>query len=335
MQQQDALAVAQNGGVVGDVADDGDVGVDGDEDLDDDDMDKISSSPSIEDGGYSLPPAWPRRVDSLNASISFSFDHSESPTRSDPRSSSPYLDSPLHLPLQSSGQQASKAAVDPANSRHHPGEYTGSYRDDHETGQAKPDESANEPVTAENDPHTGGGASLQAIDQGNSPAKTEPSMMAKYSGRAQESTTTSDHGMGPGLQHNEKDHSSRIEVADFSIDRTGDSAPNKPKYDEDEGYEFLIPYDSSSGDDDDDDDAIFVDDSRFIDSGWGGECLRDTEDIDFDFVYALHTFVATVEGQANATKGDTMVLLDDSNSYWWLVRVAKDSSIGMVSAFFH
>ena len=70
------------------------------------------------------------------------------------------------------------------------------------------------------------------------------------------------------------------------------------------------------------------DDHRFIDSGWGGECLRETEDIDFEFVYALHTFVATVEGQANAQKGDTMVLLDDSNSYWWLVRVVKDSTIG-------
>lgn len=56
------------------------------------------------------------------------------------------------------------------------------------------------------------------------------------------------------------------------------------------------------------------------------------EDIDFDFVYALHTFVATVEGQANATKGDTMVLLDDSNSYWWLVRIVKDSSIGYLPA---
>lgn len=55
---------------------------------------------------------------------------------------------------------------------------------------------------------------------------------------------------------------------------------------------------------------------------------RYAEDIDFDFVYALHTFVATVEGQANAAKGDTMVLLDDSNSYWWLVRVVKDGSIG-------
>jgi hypothetical protein len=58
----------------------------------------------------------------------------------------------------------------------------------------------------------------------------------------------------------------------------------------------------------------------------------DDEDIDFEFVYALHTFVATVEGQANATKGDTMVLLDDSNSYWWLVRVVKDNSIGYLPA---
>ncbi|OAL71198.1 hypothetical protein A7D00_4861 [Trichophyton violaceum] len=58
----------------------------------------------------------------------------------------------------------------------------------------------------------------------------------------------------------------------------------------------------------------------------------DDEDIDFEFVYALHTFIATVEGQANATKGDTMVLLDDSNSYWWLVRVVKDGSIGYLPA---
>lgn len=52
------------------------------------------------------------------------------------------------------------------------------------------------------------------------------------------------------------------------------------------------------------------------------------EDIDFEMVYALHTFTATVEGQANATKGEHMVLLDDSNSYWWLVRIVRDSSIG-------
>lgn len=78
----------------------------------------------------------------------------------------------------------------------------------------------------------------------------------------------------------------------------------------------------------DDDDETSPYDPDFLASGWSAHCLQDVEDIDFEFVYALHTFVATVEGQANATKGDTMVLLDDSNSYWWLVRVVKDSSIG-------
>lgn len=94
---------------------------------------------------------------------------------------------------------------------------------------------------------------------------------------------------------------------------------------------LTIPYEESF-EDDDDSNLSFPDDTRFIDSGWAAECLQDTEDIDFEFVYALHTFVATVEGQANATKGDTMVLLDDSNSYWWLVRVVKDSSIGYLPA---
>jgi hypothetical protein len=100
--------------------------------------------------------------------------------------------------------------------------------------------------------------------------------------------------------------------------------------DDDETPDFdpalTVPYDESF---EDDDSALSIpDDYNFIDSGWAVECLQDIEDIDFEFVYALHTFVATVEGQANATKGDTMVLLDDSNSYWWLVRVVKDSSIG-------
>jgi hypothetical protein len=45
-------------------------------------------------------------------------------------------------------------------------------------------------------------------------------------------------------------------------------------------------------------------------------------------MYALHSFAATVEGQANATKGDMLVLLDDSNSYWWLVRIVRDHTVG-------
>ncbi|KAL1868507.1 protein phosphatase regulator [Diaporthe australafricana] len=89
--------------------------------------------------------------------------------------------------------------------------------------------------------------------------------------------------------------------------------------------DLIVPYESSTDEDDDDDNFLETNDPRFIDSGWG-------EDIDFELVYALHTFIATVEGQANATKGDAMVLLDDSNSYWWLVRVVKDSSIGYLPA---
>lgn len=40
------------------------------------------------------------------------------------------------------------------------------------------------------------------------------------------------------------------------------------------------------------------------------------ENIDFDLVYALHNFIATVEGQATVHKGNSLTLLDDSNSYW-------------------
>lgn len=97
--------------------------------------------------------------------------------------------------------------------------------------------------------------------------------------------------------------------------------------DDDTDIPPMIPYEPSL-EEDDDADFPFPTDPRYIDFGWEGTCLQYPEDIDFEFVYALHTFVATVEGQANATKGDTMVLLDDSNSYWWLVRLVKDSSIG-------
>ncbi|ORE02808.1 hypothetical protein BCV72DRAFT_42219 [Rhizopus microsporus var. microsporus] len=56
------------------------------------------------------------------------------------------------------------------------------------------------------------------------------------------------------------------------------------------------------------------------------------EDINFDLVYALHTFVATVDGQASVIKGDAMTLLDDTNSYWWLVRALKTSEVGYIPA---
>ncbi|KAK0528127.1 protein phosphatase regulator [Tilletia horrida] len=56
------------------------------------------------------------------------------------------------------------------------------------------------------------------------------------------------------------------------------------------------------------------------------------ENIDFDLVYALHNFIATVEGQATVHKGNSLTLLDDSNSYWWLVRVLRTQEVGYIPA---
>jgi hypothetical protein len=76
----------------------------------------------------------------------------------------------------------------------------------------------------------------------------------------------------------------------------------------------------------------------------GGEGFLDDEDddesdlsvpnesIDFDMVYAFHSFAATVEGQANVVKGDSLYLMDDTNSYWWLVRVLKTQEVGYIPA---
>ncbi|KAG1046421.1 hypothetical protein G6F43_011094 [Rhizopus delemar] len=64
----------------------------------------------------------------------------------------------------------------------------------------------------------------------------------------------------------------------------------------------------------------------------GSELSIPDEDINFDLVYALHTFTATVEGQASVVRGDALTLLDDSNSYWWLVKVLKTAEVGYIPA---
>ncbi|KAI8619224.1 hypothetical protein BC830DRAFT_810494 [Chytriomyces sp. MP71] len=54
--------------------------------------------------------------------------------------------------------------------------------------------------------------------------------------------------------------------------------------------------------------------------------------IDYSLVYALHSFVANLEGQVCVLKGDPLALLDDSNSYWWLVRCCKTEEVGYIPA---
>lgn len=260
---------------------------DGNEDeLDEDMMDKISSSPSIDDGGCFLPTPkdWPFQVGSRTLATTR---HTPPHRRgSSERSSRPFMDAPVHLPL-SLAQPMDYQENDPGM-HHHLSSTQGEY-------QWKPDDSVIDELSV----------MLEQLEHF-VPVSTPQKVIDDYD----ESYYAEDHELSD-------QEDSETSVIDEAID-IDDSC----FYDDD----LMIPYVSS---DEDDDDAMPIPtDSRFIDSGWGGECLQDIEDIDFEFVYALHTFVATVEGQANATKGDTMVLLDDSNSYWWLVRVVKDSSIG-------
>lgn len=64
----------------------------------------------------------------------------------------------------------------------------------------------------------------------------------------------------------------------------------------------------------------------------GSELSIPDPNIDFDLVYALHTFTATVDGQATVVRGDALTLLDDGNSYWWLIKVLKSAEVGYIPA---
>lgn len=88
----------------------------------------------------------------------------------------------------------------------------------------------------------------------------------------------------------------------------------------------------------DEDHSVLEDDSpdeqqeEYIEDDNSSSLSIPNESIDFDLVYSLHSFAATVEGQANVVKGDSLVLMDDSNSYWWLVRVLKTQEVGYIPA---
>ncbi|KAJ4509785.1 protein phosphatase regulator [Exophiala dermatitidis] len=293
-ERDDDHITSQNGaignGYHGEDLDDGEGGDSQDEDLDDDLMDKISSSPSIEDGKYTLSP-WPPRADSVDSEASLAS--ISTPTRGIP-SSSPFSSTPEHFPLRPS---------QPLSACHH-----GEYEEEQAYAGTNQHCGSNQDPGREHDRppplrHTGSPSQYYRIPLSESQEFTRYLLPLDDPVLAEATTACDDyHG-------------------DFG-------------YEDDDGWEddeTYLQYSESSSDDDADD-FHFCPDNRFIDSGWGGECLREVEDIDFEFVYALHTFVATVEGQANATKGDTMVLLDDSNSYWWLVRVVKDGSIGYLPA---
>ncbi|KAK1781780.1 hypothetical protein QBC45DRAFT_320398 [Copromyces sp. CBS 386.78] len=132
---QDSLAIAQNGGHSD--FDDGDV--DGDNEIDDDDdgMDKISSSPSIEDGGssFTLPPLPSHSCDGLTLPRGSPESSLASSPVSDVRSSSPYLDRPDYLPTGHATQAIGESAPSTLRRHHH---HEGKYGNFNLTGGPTP-----------------------------------------------------------------------------------------------------------------------------------------------------------------------------------------------------
>jgi hypothetical protein len=353
--QQDETAIRLNGGISGD-GDDSDMqDADVEEDMDDDDddmMDKMSSSPSIDDGGYSLPllPAnWPQRRESLTPK--------SSPLHSAVASSSPFTTTPIHFPISVASARrphtvpapdGSIVTNSPYRSTPNPISFPSFQKNDFQSTEHHRGEYNWTRATTksdDNDNHHSDDDDSSDIDLTMSPRSKQRKVVERRLCMMREDSEASlvsdlDEDLATNMLQplkcplNSWSDDPFVETT-ASPPRTTNGTPpptaNHPD-EEDDSWTTDSDADSWDGDLDNDDDASndvsFSDDPRFIDSGWGGECLRETEDIDFEFVYALHTFVATVEGQANATKGDTMVLLDDSNSYWWLVRVVKDSSIG-------
>lgn len=55
--------------------------------------------------------------------------------------------------------------------------------------------------------------------------------------------------------------------------------------------------------------------------------IESENDIDFSLVYALFIFIATLDGQLDVLKGEPLELIDDSNSYWWLVRCVETQQV--------
>lgn len=334
----------------------GEIDEEGVENIDDDLLDRISSSPSIDDGTYdqlSPPSQWPERSSSLTpnatptrgaplfrsaiptpdpspffdapAHFPLSFPGAglhDSPA-STQLSSSPYADTPTHLPFHNSGLANSDFAFT-STDHHLVGEYTDCADEGYYDLNDIPEETG----------HT------DSDDDDDLPTAASTNFGNQFAGSVEDLSVLS------GLSYSQMDEvdisdvllpdddSLLGDIVDYTPLSPTSSSTSSSSWETDSvgtAVDRIMDKSIEIDDDDDDDsgDISFYADDRFVDSGWGGECLRYAEDIDFEFVYALHTFIATVEGQANATKGDTMVLLDDSNSYWWLVRVVKDSSIGM------
>lgn len=319
---RDEQAVRQNGGMS---AEDGEmVDAESDEDFDEELMDKISSSPSIDDGGYTLPSAWPDRSSSLTPLSAPTQPTYQSSTFSD--YSSPFALNPSHFPI--SYEQGEKNINPVAKCNLVPKKKICSWLFQDRSAGSEDHHLEGEYLKEANriEFHSGQEAAGKTTPSDNLPAihSEQRSYIAASTRPLSGQTKNTFHDLL--LPSNDPLLQCRFNnITNLNSPVSPSSSGSSSWQTESES---VSSWDDNDERDDESDDISFSDDPRFVGLGWGAECLREVEDIDFEFVYALHTFVATVDGQANATKGDTMVLLDDSNSYWWLVRIVKDNSIG-------
>ncbi|KAF9911664.1 hypothetical protein EC991_002782 [Linnemannia zychae] len=142
----------------------------------------------------------------------------------------------------------------------------------------------------------------------------EQEAAAQNNNNAVGGATTKVHNMR-NMLHDDQDQEDQLDEQQQRADRQEVQArQNQILEDDDESFE-----ESEDDLEDDDDDASDV------------NSLTE-DDIDFNLVYAFHTFVATQEGQASVVRNDSLMLLEDANVYWWLVRVLKTGVIGYIPA---
>ncbi|KAI8068527.1 hypothetical protein BC940DRAFT_367049 [Gongronella butleri] len=149
--------------------------------------------------------------------------------------------------------------------------------------------------------------------------------------------STEAYGHAQGTRHQQQQHQQQQQQHDYEAQNTigaeNEQLHQQAQHHHQHHVEHHHHHHHAEQDDDDDDieeEEVMIDDE--ISSSVSSSPSIPDENINFDLVYALHTFTATVEGQATVVKGDALILMEDTNIYWWLVEVLKTREIGYIPA---
>ncbi|CAI8499493.1 unnamed protein product [Pichia kudriavzevii] len=138
------------------------------------------------------------------------------------------------------------------------------------------------------------------------------------------------------LGFNEDDDDNENENANANVHNNNSNR----KYGSDVGYGYDGGNDEDEDDDDDDDDDdeekdLEVDDidfSRYMQSNLPSPPTSPPRELDPAKLYALYDFSGPDPSHLALAKNDSVLLLNDTDSYWWLVRRTDDGRIGFAPA---